>query len=106
MIEDIENIKSTIKTFKKKIEFQIVYKCPMQWEDLKKLSNQDRARYCERCELKVYDLVGLSAEEVKELMRQNKDTICGQAYIRKDNKVMLQRCEGADIKSRGRIIER
>ena len=71
--------------------FKMDYVCPIEWEQMEKLSAEDRVRFCHDCKLKVYDMLGLDSSALWELMKENDQRICGQVYIRKDNKVVFSK---------------
>ena len=85
------------------IDIKLVYNCPVQWEDMKILSCV-RARFCEKCSLKVFDVTKLSPQETKDLIEENEGEVCGQVYVRKGKKVSFEDCKGREaVKTRGRL---
>ena len=53
------------------------------------LSDEERVKFCQECQLKVYDLINLSSKQIEELVTKQDGQLCGQVIIREDNKVVL-----------------
>ncbi len=63
--------------------------CPMRWENL---TGDDRVRYCGRCQLNVYNLAEMGADEIESIFRTTKGRVCGRLYLRGDRTATLRDC--------------
>ena len=52
----------------------------------------DRVRFCSSCNLNVYNLSGMSRQEVTELFRLVEGRLCVRFYRRKDGTVLTRDC--------------
>jgi hypothetical protein len=65
--------------------------CPESWDAM---PGDDRIRFCNRCNLNVYNLAVMSREETDALVRKNKGRLCGRLYLRGNRKATLRDCAG------------
>lgn len=73
---------------------QLESPCPMKWADM---AGDDRVRFCGRCELKVYDLSQLSADEACALVQRFEGRrLCVRMYRRRDGRVTTRDCTLAE----------
>ena len=63
--------------------------CSVGWENM---SGDDRKRFCELCNLNVYNISELSSVEVETLIAKNEGKICGRIYKRADGTVLTKDC--------------
>lgn len=70
-------------------DVKIASPCSASWEEM---DGTERVRYCEDCELHVYNLSAMSREEAEILINQNEGRICKRLYRRKDGTILTQDC--------------
>ena len=70
------------------LEFEIASPCHEEWN---KMSGDDKCRFCDSCEKKVYDLSSMSTKEVLKLV-QGPEVICGKIYKREDGTILTEDC--------------
>src|SRR5687767_1276640 len=63
--------------------------CPAAWENM---AGDERARYCQSCQLTVYNFSEMSAREVYDLIAKSEGRICGRLYRRADGTVLTKDC--------------
>lgn len=63
--------------------------CHVGWE---RMSGDDRVRFCESCQLNVYNFSELTANEVESLVMKTEGRICGRLYRRTDGTVITRDC--------------
>lgn len=68
---------------------RIASPCNMSWESM---SGSDRARFCNQCELHVYDISQLSRKEAVTLIASTQGGICARIYRRSDGTVLTRDC--------------
>ncbi len=68
---------------------RIAAPCPMNWEEM---HGDARARFCEQCNLHVYNISELTTREVKTLITKTEGRICGRLYRRADGTVLTKDC--------------
>lgn len=69
---------------------RIATPCKMDWN---KMTGDERKRYCQDCNLHVYNVSELSPKETVDLLRSNNGgRVCLQIYRRKDGTVMTRDC--------------
>ena len=91
-----------IKEINPGIGFELAYSCPLRWEEMAK-TQDERCRHCTECDLNVFDLVGLTNEEIQELIAAHDGEICGRAYFRSDNTLAMNPCKFPRKALRGKI---
>ncbi|HSH93443.1 MAG TPA: hypothetical protein VK968_04805 [Roseimicrobium sp.] len=75
--------------------------CPARWEDM---AGDDRKRFCNQCQLHVYNFSAMSSEEVAGLVEKKGGRLCGRFYKRTDGSVLTNDCPvGAGRVRRKRI---
>jgi hypothetical protein len=52
----------------------------------------ERARFCGQCELNVYNLSAMSAQEAESLIARTEGRLCVRYYRRKDGSIITQDC--------------
>jgi len=63
--------------------------CHIGWENM---SGNDRVRFCESCQLNVYNLSEMTSDEVKSLILKSEGRLCGRMYRRADGTVITRDC--------------
>jgi hypothetical protein len=63
--------------------------CHVGWE---RMSGDDRVRFCDACDLNVYNFSELTAHEVESLVTKTEGRICGRLYRRTDGTIITRDC--------------
>lgn len=63
--------------------------CTMGWESMQ---GDNRVRFCNQCQLNVYNLSGMSDEEAEDLLQVKGDSICISLYRRADGTILTENC--------------
>lgn len=63
--------------------------CHVGWDSM---DGSDRARFCRSCERNVYNIVGLSRDEIESLVQTTEGRLCVRMYQRADETVLTQDC--------------
>ena len=66
---------------------RIASPCPASWEQM---TGDDRARFCELCNLQVYNIAELTAREARSLIANTEGRICARLYRRADGTVITK----------------
>jgi hypothetical protein len=56
------------------------------------MRGDDRVRFCDRCNLDVYNLAGMSRGEAETLVRRSAGRLCVRLYRRQDGTVLTRDC--------------
>ena len=72
-----------------KLRLTIASPCPASWDEMK---GDERVRFCDECELNVYNLSDMSEEEALKLVEEREGRLCVRFYQRKDGTVLTQDC--------------
>lgn len=68
---------------------RIASPCPMSWE---KMSGDREVRFCDQCQLHVYNISEMTRERVEELLTVKEGRICARLYRRADGTVLTKDC--------------
>ena len=68
---------------------RIATPCPMGWAQM---TGDDRVRFCDQCQLNVYNIAELSRTEVEKLIASSEGRICARLYRRADGTVITRDC--------------
>lgn len=90
-MSDRRLIKENLRELDPEMSFTMKFACAMKWDEMQE-TDDPRCKHCERCDLHVFDLVGLNPTEISELVRKNGGEICGQAHVRNDNTLNFDPC--------------
>ncbi len=63
--------------------------CAADWA---RMHGNDRVRFCDRCNLNVYNLSAMSLRESEQLIMRTEDRLCVRFYRRADGTVLTQNC--------------
>ncbi|HJQ33333.1 MAG TPA: hypothetical protein VJ866_14190 [Pyrinomonadaceae bacterium] len=63
--------------------------CPADWE---KMVGDERVRYCNKCELHVYNLSGMTRREAEALLSNTEGRLCVRFYRRDDGTILTRNC--------------
>jgi hypothetical protein len=75
---------------KEKIDrMRVASPCPTSWDAMK---GDNRARYCDLCDLHVYNISELTRKEVTKLIAEKEGRICARLYKRTDGTVLTKDC--------------
>ena len=69
----------------------------MSWD---RLQGNDRIRYCDQCNLNVYNLADMSPGEVDEIVRKSEGRLCGRLYVRDDQTATIRDCPKSVFRKR------
>jgi Carboxypeptidase regulatory-like domain len=70
-------------------KLRIASPCHVSWESM---SGDQKSRFCQSCQLNVYNLSEMTASEIKKLILQKEGRICGKLYKRADGTVITRDC--------------
>lgn len=70
-------------------QLRIATPCPMNWEQM---TGDSRVRFCDQCQLNVYNISELSRLEIESLIASSEGRICGRLYRRSDGTVLTKDC--------------
>ncbi|MEM7205146.1 MAG: hypothetical protein AAF628_33135 [Planctomycetota bacterium] len=70
-------------------QLRISAPCPASWDQM---AGDDRTRFCDQCQLNVYNLGGMTREEGEALVRNAEGRLCVRLVRREDGTVMTQEC--------------
>ena len=80
-------------------ETRIAQPCAVSWRAMK---GDERVRYCNQCDRKVFDLSKLTAVDAVNLLEERGHDLCVRLYRRRDGTVMTRDC-GTPRNSRWRV---
>ena len=63
--------------------------CPADWD---RMVGDERARFCDRCSLHVYNLSGMTRREAEALITNAEGRLCVRYYSRPDGTILTQNC--------------
>lgn len=63
--------------------------CPADWG---KMVGDERARYCDKCSLHVYNLSGMTRREAEALVTSTEGRLCVRFYRRPDGTILTRNC--------------
>lgn len=68
---------------------RIATPCPVSWEQM---SGDNRVRFCDQCQLKVYNITALSRAEAQSLIASSEGRLCARIYRRADGTILTSDC--------------
>ncbi len=68
---------------------RIASPCDMKWDDM---VGDERVRHCEACDLNVYNIAAMTADEANALLEGAEGRICGRLWRRFDGTVITRDC--------------
>ena len=68
---------------------RIASPCPANWDQM---SGDNRVRFCNLCQLHVYNFAELTRTEAESLIKKTEGRICGRLYRRTDGTVITKDC--------------
>lgn len=68
---------------------RIATPCPISWEQM---TGNDSVRFCDHCQLNVYNISELSKSEAELLIASTEGRLCGRIYRRADGTVLTKDC--------------
>lgn len=63
--------------------------CPMSWNDM---VGDDRVRFCNQCNLNVYDISAMTKPEAESFIANAEGRICAKLYRRADGAILTRDC--------------
>ncbi|MFL6208808.1 MAG: hypothetical protein ACJ74W_08150 [Pyrinomonadaceae bacterium] len=63
--------------------------CPASWE---RMLGNDRVRFCDQCNLNVYNLSALTKRDAERLIMSTEGRLCVRFYRRADGSILTQNC--------------
>lgn len=68
---------------------RIASPCPASWE---KMSGDDEVRFCDQCQLHVYDISRLTRGQAEALISRTEGRICARLFRRADGTILTKDC--------------
>jgi len=68
---------------------RIATPCPVSWEQMR---GDDQVRFCDHCQLNVYNISELSKLEAQRLIASTEGRLCGRLFRRADGTVLTKDC--------------
>jgi carboxypeptidase family protein len=68
---------------------RIATPCPVGWEQM---TGDDRVRFCDHCQLNVYNISALSTLEAETLIASTEGRICARLFRRADGTILTKDC--------------
>jgi hypothetical protein len=68
---------------------RIAAPCSADWDNM---FGNERVRFCEQCQLNVYNLSEMSKSEAERLIDQTEGRLCVRLYRRQDGSIITQNC--------------
>ncbi|MBD0327617.1 MAG: carboxypeptidase regulatory-like domain-containing protein [Pyrinomonadaceae bacterium] len=68
---------------------RIAAPCPASWE---KMKGNEQVRFCEECNLNVYNLSGMTRRQAEAIVRQTEGRLCARFYRRADGTIITRDC--------------
>jgi hypothetical protein len=72
-----------------KLQLKIATPCPASWDDME---GDDRVRFCDECELNVYNLSAMTEDAARKLVEERERRLCVRFYQREDGTVLTSDC--------------
>ena len=95
---------SQMKTNPPNIEhYRIATPCPISWNQM---SGDDRVRFCDHCQLHVYNLSELSKLEAQTLIASKEGRLCARLFQRADGTILTKDCPAGLRALRLRVSKR
>lgn len=74
----------------KRLEYaRIASPCPVSWESM---TGDDRTRFCQQCQLHVYNISEMTRSQAEELIAHTEGRICARLYRRQDGTILTKDC--------------
>ena len=70
-------------------DVRVAAPCPADWDSM---YGNERVRFCEQCQLNVYNLSEMSRAEAEGLIGRAEGRLCVRYYRRKDGSILTQNC--------------
>jgi hypothetical protein len=84
-------------------EIRIASPCEASWEQMQ---GDERSRFCDHCQLHVYNLSAMSAPEAAALVQEKEGRLCVRYYARPDGTMLVQDCPVGFQAARRRVLSR
>lgn len=83
-----------------RMTLRVASPCTESWEGM---AGDERQRFCNRCQLNVYNLSVLSLSEQEELVLRTEGKLCGRLYLRRDGTALTRDCPVGLRRARARL---
>lgn len=70
-------------------EIRIAAPCKAEW---KWMYGNERVRFCGQCNLNVYNLTAMTAEQAEDIIRRAEGQLCVRFYRRRDGTILVKNC--------------
>src|SRR5258706_6218808 len=82
---------------------RIAAPCPLSWEQM---TGDNRVRFCDHCQLNVYNISELSRLEAETLIASTEGRLCARLFRRADGTVLTKDCPVGLRALRRRVAQR
>jgi hypothetical protein len=84
-------------------EIRIASPCTAAWDEM---HGDDRSRFCDQCQLNVYNLSAMSPSQAAALVREKEGRLCVRYYVRPDGTMLTEECPVGFQAARRRVLSR
>src|SRR6185369_11666555 len=82
---------------------RIATPCPIGWDEM---TGDNRVRFCDHCQLNVYNIVEMSRSEAEKLIASTEGRLCARLFRRADGTVLTKDCPVGLRALRRRVAKR
>jgi len=80
---------------------EIASPCPVSWDSM---TGNDQVRFCSQCQLNVFNLSEMTAEEGERLIIEKEGKLCARIYRRRDGTILTRDCPVGLAAVRRRLV--
>lgn len=70
-------------------DIKLAYPCKTTWASM---TGDDQVRYCNKCQLNVYNLSGMTKQQAEKIVSSAEGRLCVSFYRRADGTILTQNC--------------
>lgn len=83
---------------------RIASPCPVKWDDMRAVGDGVQVRHCDQCDLNVYNISEMTADEAEALLAAHEGRrLCGAFHRREDGTVLTRDCPVGLALARARL---
>lgn len=71
------------------LDIRVASPCPANWQAM---TGDDHVRHCDQCDLDVFNFSEMTEKQIKSLLSQGRERVCGRIYRRADGTMLTRDC--------------